>query len=134
VFRGPFRGSLGGVCGCYGGAEGVRRAFRACSGVFLGGGRRGVLGVFSGCLGGVDWPCRRGDGAKEQVGHEILAGLKRRKFILKAEVESIISHTSFKRLVPGGFNLGFIGSTCTALPGVVRYASPCTLRLSTSTV
>ena len=26
------------------------------------------------------------------------------------------SYYSFKRLAPGGFNLGFIGSTCTALP------------------
>jgi len=40
----------------------------------------------------------------------------RRKLNLKAEVDSSISHFSFKRLVPGGFNLGFIGSTCTALP------------------
>jgi len=36
---------------------------------------------------------------------------------LKAEVESSASQCSFKRLVPGGFNLGLIGSTCTALPG-----------------
>jgi hypothetical protein len=33
---------------------------------------------------------------------------------LKAEVESSISHFSFKSLVPGGFNSGFIGTTCTA--------------------
>jgi hypothetical protein len=43
--------------------------------------------------------------------------MKRRKLNLKAEVESSISYFSFKRLVPGGFNLGLIGSTCTALPG-----------------
>jgi hypothetical protein len=35
---------------------------------------------------------------------------------LKAEVESSMSHLSFKRLVPGGSDLGFIRSTCTALP------------------
>jgi hypothetical protein len=35
---------------------------------------------------------------------------------LKAEVESSTSQFSFKRLAPGGFNLGLIGSTCTALP------------------
>jgi hypothetical protein len=39
-----------------------------------------------------------------------------RKLNLKAEVESGSSQFSFKRLVPGGFNLDFIGSTCTALP------------------
>ena len=27
-----------------------------------------------------------------------------------------MSHFTFKRLVPGGFNLGFIGANCTALP------------------
>jgi len=40
----------------------------------------------------------------------------RRKLKMKAKVESIISHFSIKRLVPGGFNMGFVGSTCTALP------------------
>jgi hypothetical protein len=40
-----------------------------------------------------------------------------RKLNLKAKVESNISHFSFKGLVPGGFNMGFIGSTCTASPG-----------------
>jgi len=48
-----------------------------------------------------------------------LARVKRRKLNLKAEVESIIYHFSFKRLVPGNSNLGLIGSTCTALPGSV---------------
>jgi len=42
--------------------------------------------------------------------------VQRRKLKLKAEVESSMSHFSFKRLVPGGFNVGLIGSTCTALP------------------
>jgi len=42
--------------------------------------------------------------------------LERRKLNLKAEVESSASHFSCKRLGPGGFNLGSIGSTCTALP------------------
>jgi hypothetical protein len=36
---------------------------------------------------------------------------------LRAKFESSMLQFSFKRLVPGGFNLGFIGSTCTALPG-----------------
>jgi hypothetical protein len=35
---------------------------------------------------------------------------------LKAMIESSQSHLSFKRLVLGGFSLGFIGSSCTALP------------------
>ena len=39
---------------------------------------------------------------------------------LKAEVESSISKFSFKRLVPGGFNLGFAGSSSTALPWPMR--------------
>jgi hypothetical protein len=50
---------------------------------------------------------------------EHLPELYRRKQNLKAEVESIVSHFSFKRLVPGSFNLGLIGSTCTALPSQV---------------
>jgi hypothetical protein len=36
--------------------------------------------------------------------------------ILKAKFESGSSYFSFSRLVPGGFNVGLIGSTCTALP------------------
>jgi len=40
----------------------------------------------------------------------------RRKLNLKPKLESGSSNRSFKRLVPGGLNLGFIGSTCTALP------------------
>ena len=42
--------------------------------------------------------------------------MQRRKLNLKAEVESTISHFSFKRLAPGGFNSGLIGSTCTGPP------------------
>jgi hypothetical protein len=42
--------------------------------------------------------------------------MQRRKLKLKAKVESSISHFSFKRLVSGGFNLGFTVSTYTALP------------------
>jgi len=48
--------------------------------------------------------------------YQDMATGQRRKLNLKAEVESSISQYSFKRLVPGGFSLGFIGSTCTALP------------------
>jgi len=40
----------------------------------------------------------------------------RRKLNLKAKVEGSLSHFSFKSLVLGGFNVGWIGSTCTALP------------------
>jgi hypothetical protein len=35
---------------------------------------------------------------------------------LKAKLGSSLSYFSFKSLVPGAFNVGFIGSTCTALP------------------
>ena len=35
---------------------------------------------------------------------------------VKAEVASSISHCSFTRLLPGAFNMGLIGSTCTSLP------------------
>ena len=34
----------------------------------------------------------------------------------ESEFESNSSYFSFKRLVPGAFNLVLIGSTCTALP------------------
>jgi len=44
------------------------------------------------------------------------AMVQRRNLNLKAKVESGSSHFSFKRSVPGGFNVGLIGSTCTALP------------------
>ena len=40
-----------------------------------------------------------------------------------AKVESSVSHVSFKCLVPGGFNMGFIGSACTASPGDRRRRS-----------
>jgi len=36
---------------------------------------------------------------------------------LKAKLESRISCFSFKHSVLGAFNMGLIGSTCTALPG-----------------
>ena len=42
--------------------------------------------------------------------------MQRRNLDLKTNFESGSPHFSFKRLVPGGFNLGLIGSTCTALP------------------
>jgi hypothetical protein len=38
------------------------------------------------------------------------------KVEFESEFESSLSHFSFKRLVPGDFNVGLIGSTCTALP------------------
>jgi len=42
--------------------------------------------------------------------------LQRRKLKLKAKLENSLSYFSFKRLVPGTFNVGLMGSTCTALP------------------
>ena len=49
------------------------------------------------------------------------AQVYRRKLILKAKSESGSYYLSFKRLVPGGFNMGLIGSACTALPsGTLR--------------
>jgi len=39
-------------------------------------------------------------------------------------VESNLSYFSFKRLIPGAFNVGWIGSTCTALPHVVNLTGP----------
>jgi hypothetical protein len=42
--------------------------------------------------------------------------LKWRKLKLKAKLESNLSCFTFKRLVPGAFSLGLIGSICTALP------------------
>jgi hypothetical protein len=44
----------------------------------------------------------------------------RRNLNLKAKVESTMSHFSFKCLVPGGFNVGLIGATCTAPPWRAR--------------
>jgi hypothetical protein len=41
--------------------------------------------------------------------------LQRRKLNLKVKFEGGSSYHGFKRVVPGGFNMGFIGSTCTAL-------------------
>jgi len=40
----------------------------------------------------------------------------RRKLRLKAKIESGSSHFSFKRSVPGGFNVSFKGTTCAASP------------------
>jgi hypothetical protein len=34
----------------------------------------------------------------------------------ESKFESSLPYFSCKRLIPGGLNLGFIGSTCTALP------------------
>ena len=34
----------------------------------------------------------------------------------EGKFESIFSSSSFKRLDPGAFNVGFIGSSCTPLP------------------
>ena len=47
--------------------------------------------------------------------------------ILKAKVESSSSYLGVKRLVSGAFNVGLIGSTCTALPmaSVIVYVKLC---------
>jgi hypothetical protein len=50
------------------------------------------------------------------VALEAVPQLWRRKLNLKAKFESGSSHFSFKRLVPGAFNVRFTWSTCTALP------------------
>jgi hypothetical protein len=42
--------------------------------------------------------------------------LWRRKLNLTAKFEGGSSYYPFKRLVPGAFNMDFIGETCTALP------------------
>jgi len=42
--------------------------------------------------------------------------MERRKLNLKAKFGSVFSYSSFQRLDSGAFNVGFIGSTCTALP------------------
>jgi len=41
--------------------------------------------------------------------------MERRKLKLKAKLESISPDFSFKRLVPGAFNVGVAGSTCKQL-------------------
>jgi hypothetical protein len=38
---------------------------------------------------------------------------------IEATLKAIYPYFSFKRLVPSAFNVGLIGSTCTALPGAV---------------
>jgi len=50
------------------------------------------------------------------LGASRAALFKRRKLTLKAKLESRTTYASFKSYVPGGFNLGLLGSTCTALP------------------
>jgi hypothetical protein len=52
------------------------------------------------------------------------AGSERRKLDVKAACESNVLHFSFKRLVPGAFNVEMIGSTCTILPGRTGYRRP----------
>jgi len=46
----------------------------------------------------------------------LISVLYRRKLNLKAKFEGGSSYYSCKRVVPGAFNMGFIGSTCAALP------------------
>jgi len=59
-----------------------------------------------------------------------------RKLNLKARFESGPSYVSFKSVDPGGFNMGLIGSTCTALPrsdsrSVSRSSTPSVMYLMT---
>ena len=46
----------------------------------------------------------------------LVSSLQRRKLNLKAKLESGSSIVSFRRLIPGAFNTGMTGSTCTASP------------------
>ena len=92
---------------------------------------RGVRGVVAVLEGVREHPLSLHPPSREQLGGVRVAGdgrldegggvhagavVWRRNLNLKAEVESSISHFSFKRLVPGAFNTGLIGSTCAALP------------------
>ena len=52
---------------------------------------------------------------------------KRRNLKLKPKLESSISYYRFTRLIPGGFNMGIIGSTCKALPSCT---DPCRCQTS----
>jgi len=47
--------------------------------------------------------------------------MQRRKFNMKAKLGGAQHISNFKRLFPCAFNMGFIGSTCTALPGPGQY-------------
>jgi len=51
-----------------------------------------------------------GDGVRQ------LPFQQRRELTLKANLEGDSTYNIFKRLVPGAFNMGFIGPTCTARP------------------
>ena len=48
--------------------------------------------------------------------HCQILGVAAQVVVLKAKLDSSLSYYSFERLFPGAFNVGFIGSTCTALP------------------
>ena len=56
-----------------------------------------------------------------QIRGGVLRVVQRRKLKLKAKLkqnESSLSYFGYKRLAPGGFYMGLIGSTCTVLPCV----------------
>ncbi len=53
-----------------------------------------------------------GHGQRAEGGHLVLAA----QFELDSKLESGLSYFGFKRLVPGAFNVGLIGSICNALP------------------
>jgi len=65
------------------------------------------------CRGRTARRCRRG-AARSAAG--AAPRCSRHKLYLKGKLQSSSSYCSFKRLVPGAFNMGLIGSTCTALP------------------
>jgi hypothetical protein len=50
--------------------------------------------------------------------------VERRKLNLKAKFENSSSYLSYKRLLPGTFKVGLIGSTCTTLPREGPAAAP----------
>jgi len=53
----------------------------------------------------------QGEERPEPAAHRVVA-----QVVVEAKNESSFSYFSFKRLVPGAFNVGFIGSTCSVLP------------------
>ena len=60
----------------------------------------------------------RGQQQHDEVDAVETAEVSRRKLNFKGKFDSRTSYFSFKSMDPGGFNTGFIGSTCTASPRV----------------
>jgi len=62
-------------------------------------------------------PCAGHEIEPAPVGGTYQTYMKRRKLNLKHQFVSSSPYCSLKRSIPGAFNVGLIGSTCTALPG-----------------